>query len=82
MFAVILMMIVIASGNLACGQTKPAFIVQPTVVSGYNGTCPSQRVTEETRQNISNNLRNILSCLYKLLQYLDNNCLLLIPQAT
>ena len=44
---VVLVAILVASANVACSSS---FSKQPTVIRGYNGTCPLQEATACTGQ--------------------------------
>ena len=63
---VVLVTIFVASTNIACSQRTPHFNIQPAVTKGYNGTCPLEKVVNESKQSISSEVRNILSCRYLL----------------
>ena len=58
---VVLVAILVASANVACSSS---FSKQPTVIRGYNGTCPLQEATVQARQSLSNELRNVVPCRY------------------
>ena len=64
---VVIVAILVASADVTCSQNISSFSKQPTVIRGYNGTCPLQEVTEQSRQSIINELRNILPCRYILI---------------